>query len=315
LHALSWPHVFYGCALIVSLNFLTLLTYKEVESGGAIAGSPWQVMALTFKEFFRPRLVAFIVIMSGFWLMLNQLWDMLPNFIEDWVDTSGLVAALGLQAGSIVAETNRGLQIRQEWLINLNPGLIIVLMIPIAAMASRMRRLTSIVLGIVIASVGLVVSGYTTLGVGCLLGIFLFSIGEMLASPKMNEYLGVIAPEGKKALYLGYANVPLAIGWTYGAIMGGEIYERQGDKAVMALRYLRENVGMAADAVAKIPRTEAMKTLEAALHKTPVEVTQLLWNTYQPYTLWYQFTAIGIASAVGIAIYSQMAKKWSQFEA
>src|SRR5207244_663869 len=134
-------------------------------------------------------------------------------------------------------------------------------------------------------------------GLGCIAGIVLFSFGEMTSSPKMNEYLAVIAPEGKKALYLGYANMPLAIGWAYGSIMGGQIYDAQGDKASLALRYLRENLGMAADVVAKIPRTDAMKTLEHALSKSPIEVTSLLWDTYHPYKLWYVFTAIGVASA------------------
>lgn len=315
LHAHSWPHVFYGCALIVSLNFLTLLTYKEVDTGGGVTGSPFEVMKLTFKEFFNPKLVSFILIMSGFWLMLNQLWDMLPNFIEDWIDTSGLVAALGLQLGHIVGQTARGLQIKQEWLINLNPGLIVLFMIPVAALVARIRRLTSIVLGILLASLGLVMAGYSMSGFGCLLGIFLFSFGEMISSPKMNEYLAVIAPEGKKALYLGYANVPLAIGWAYGSKMGGQIYDTQGDKAVLALRYLQEHAGMAVEAVARIKRTDAMTVLQNTLHQSPVEVTQLLWNTYHPYQLWYTFTAIGVAAAIGMAIYSQMAKKWAHYEA
>jgi len=315
LHGWSWPTVFYGCAVIVSINFLTLLMYKEVDSGGGVEGNPFEVIKMTFKEFFKPKLVAFIVIMSGFWLMLNQLWDMLPNFIEDWIDTSMIVAALGLKAGNMVHETTRGLQIKQEWLINLNPGLIILLMIPIAAWVSKIRRLTSIILGIFLASAGLVVAGYSMSGYMTLFGILLFSIGEMVSSPKMNEYLAVIAPEGKKALYLGYANVPLAIGWAYGSKMGGHIYETQGDKAVLALRYMQEHLGMAADAVAKIPRTEAMKTLEASLNKGTVDVTQILWNTYHPYKLWYVFTAIGLASAVGMIIYSQLAKRWVNYEA
>ena len=33
LYGVSWPTVFFGCAVIVSLNFLMLFTYKEVESG------------------------------------------------------------------------------------------------------------------------------------------------------------------------------------------------------------------------------------------------------------------------------------------
>ena len=42
----------------------------------------------------------------------------------------------------------------------------------------------------------------------CLAGIACFTVGEMLCSPKMSEYLGVIAPADKKALYMGYANIP-----------------------------------------------------------------------------------------------------------
>ena len=315
MHAHSWAFVFYGCAGIVSLNFLTLLTYKEVSSGTANKGSPLEVIILTFKEFVNPRLISFILIMSGFWLMLNQLWDMLPNFIEDWVDTSNIVAMLGLQAGNVVAATSRGLQIKQEWLINMNAGMIIFFMIPVAAYVARLRRLTSIVLGILLASVGLVVAGYTMSGFGCILGIILFSFGEMAASPKMNEYLAVIAPPGKKALYLGYANVPMAIGWGYGSLMGGTIYDTQGDKAALALRYLKEHAGLAANVIDNIKRTEAMAMLEKTLSKSPIEVTQVLWDTYQPYKLWYVFTAIGIVSAIGMTIYSQMAKKWTQFEA
>lgn len=53
MHLHSWPFVFYGCAAIVSLNFITLLTYKEVDSGGGVTGSPWQVMRMTLKSFSR----------------------------------------------------------------------------------------------------------------------------------------------------------------------------------------------------------------------------------------------------------------------
>ena len=34
------------------------------------------------------RLMVFLAIFSCFWLMFMQLWDLLPNFIEQWVDTS-----------------------------------------------------------------------------------------------------------------------------------------------------------------------------------------------------------------------------------
>ena len=103
-----------------------------------------------------------------------------------------------------------------------------------------MRRLTSILWGFVIASLGVYVAGSSPSIYTCLGGIACFSLGEMLCSPKMSEYLGVIAPADQKALYMGYANIPFAIGWGYGSFVGGQLYERAGEKAGLALRYLAE---------------------------------------------------------------------------
>jgi hypothetical protein len=35
----------------------------------------------------------------------------------------------------------------------------------------------------------------------------------------------------------------------------------------------------------------------------------MLWNIYDPYKLWYQFALIGLASAVGMLLYSRWVRK------
>lgn len=378
LYGISWPAVFYGCAGIVSLNLLMLLTYKEVPAGGDQKGTPWTIFKTTCVNMSRPwwivpvgmvaialafvlqlpkpvqltivglslgalivrttRVGAFIWLMSGFWLMFMQLFDMLPNFIVDWVDSSAIVTALNLPSW-MTDVTTRGTMITQEWMINANSGLIVVFVIFVSYLVSRMRRLTSILLGMTISAAGLVAAGFTMSGYLCILGIMLFSVGEMLASPKMNEYLGVIAPEGQKALYMGYANIPLAIGWSYGSLMGGEVYDKLGDKANLSLNYLATKFGivsgMAQDAIVSkalaagvdstralqavsdafvqgegISRVKATEFLGIVSGMGAAQTTTMLWNTYHPYKLWYQFAAIGIASSIGIAIYSYFAHKW-----
>jgi hypothetical protein len=127
----------------------------------------------------------------------------------------------------------------------------------------------------------------------------------MLASPKMNDYLGVIAPEGQKALYMGYANMPTAIGWAYGSLLGGQIYDRQGDKANLALRYLADH-----HQITGVERTQAMTRLQEVLQVDAGEATRLLWTTYHPYTLWYPFVAIGIGAAVAIFFYARWARRY-----
>ncbi|MBI5710043.1 MAG: MFS transporter [Candidatus Eisenbacteria bacterium] len=309
LYGYSWPTVFFGCAVIVSLNFIMLFTYREVPAGGDQSGGILKVARTTLRNLITPRLFLFIVIMSGFWLMFMQLFDMLPNFIVDWIDSSAIVKALSLPA-MFTTQTPRGTMITQEWLINANAGLIVLSVVFVSWLVSRMRRVHSILIGITIASIGLVAAGFTMSGWLCILGILCFSIGEMLASPKMNDYLGVIAPEGQKALYMGYANMPVAIGWAYGSIMGGQVYDRMGDKANLALRYLAEHAGLTSG----VARTEAMVKLQDALHLDATQATNLLWSTYHPYRLWYPFAAIGIASAIGIFFYAGWAKKFESPE-
>jgi len=305
LVGISWPAVFYGCAGIVSLNFLMLFTYKEVPAGGEQRGGPLHIFLMTCRNFMNLRLVVFMFIMSGFWLMFMQLFDMLPNFIVDWVDSSQLVRYLHLPDWMLQRNSTRGPQLAQEWMININPGLIILSVVFISWLVSRMRRVHSIFIGIVIGSLGLVVAGFTTGGYLCILGILVFSVGEMLASPKMNEYLGVIAPEGQKGLYMGYANIPVAVGWGYGVWRGGVVYDKMGDKANLALDYLARNFN-----VTDVTRTDAMNKLMELTNMDAIQATNMLWNIYRPYELWYEFAAIGIAAAVGMLLYSIWVKKY-----
>ena len=95
-------------------------------------------------------------------------------------------------------ETPRGTMIAQEWMINANAFLIILCVVWVSHLVAKMRRVHSILLGIAIASLGLLAAGFTMSGLACILGILCFSVGEMLSSPKMNDYLGIIAPEGNR---------------------------------------------------------------------------------------------------------------------
>ena len=246
-----------------------------------------------------------MVILAGFWGMFMQLFDMLPNFIVDWVDSSPIVRALHLPA-LFTSQTPRGTMIAQEWMINANAFLIILCVVWVSHLVAKMRRVHSILLGIAIASLGLLAAGFTMSGLACILGILCFSVGEMLSSPKMNDYLGVIAPDGEKGLYMGYANMPTAIGWAYGSILGGQIYDSMGDKANLALRYLKEHGGLEAG----VERTAAMEKLQQAFHLDAGAATRLLWATYHPWRLWIPFAAIGVASSIGIAIYGRWVRRY-----
>lgn len=304
LYGYSWPTVFYGCAGIISLNFLMLFTYKDPPAGGDQTGNPAKVFWITIKNIFNVRLLVFMLIMSGFWLMFMQLFDMLPNFIVDWVNSSAVVRDLGLPDWVLQQNSARAPQISQEWLINANAGLIVISVVFVSFLVSRMRRVHSIFIGITISSIGLIAAGFSTSGYFCLMGILFFSVGEMLSSPKMNEYLGVIAPEGKRGLYMGYANIPQGIGWALGSKFAGDVYDRLGDKANLALDYLSKNYSLT-----DVARPEAMNKLVEVTGMSHQQATDMLWTAYDPYKLWYPFAAIGIVSAIGMIFYARWVKK------
>ncbi|TLN04017.1 peptide MFS transporter [bacterium] len=52
----------------------------------------------------------------------------------------------------------------------------------------------------------------------------LIAFGELFTSPRMYEYIGSLAPKGQEGLFLGYANLPLAIGSLTGGPVGAFIF-------------------------------------------------------------------------------------------
>lgn len=186
---LGWKFIFLGSAAVTSLNYLMLLTFKDFASGADKTENPLQVLVRTFKNIWDARLIAWLLIMSCFWLMMYQLWDLHPNFIIDWVDSSDVASRLPLP-GSWVHQTNRGIQVLQENMLNLNAATIVFLMIPVSWMVRRMRTLEAMVIGMMVALAGILVAGMTQSGWIFLMGVLFFSLGEMLTGPKRMNTLG-----------------------------------------------------------------------------------------------------------------------------
>ncbi len=318
----SWRALFTASAIITSFNYLMMLTFEDVPSGAEKDKSPLQVFVHTIKNIFEPRLIVWLLIMSCFWLMMYQVWDLHPNFLEDWVDSSAIAAHVPWQYNS-----NRGVMVPQHIMLNLNALWIIVFMVPISWMVRKMRVLECMVLGMALATAGTVVSGFTASGWIFLLGIVFFSTGEMMTGPKKNEYLGLIAPPGKKGLYLGYVNIPVGIGGGFGAVMAGYLYGHYGEKATLALKYLCEHTdylgskvwdGKLAtlESITGIQRTEAMVRLVEYTGIDHVTATRMLWDLYNPqYHVWIPFAAIGVIAIIALVIFAKMARKWSDMDA
>jgi len=141
--------------------------------------------------------------------------------------------------GGTEAVTNRiiiaGRQVNAEFIVNFDAGAIVILQVLISFLMAKFHRFTTMIVGMLIAAVGIglsfVAGGEGMIGAGgsvviVILGIVTFAIGEMMASPTSQEYVGRIAPEDKKALYMGYYFLAIALGNLFGGLLSGQMYGR-----------------------------------------------------------------------------------------
>ena len=326
----AWRNLFLASAAFSSINFLVMLTFRDVPSGASKTETILQVLKRTIVNILEIRLLCWMAIMSCFWMMMYQLWDTQPNFITDWVDSGPIANNLGWLPKSLhdswIEKTDRGLMIPQNILISFNAVFIIIGVVGVSWLTRKMRTLTAMFFGMGLATTGLVVAGWTQSVWILIFGILFFSLGEMMTGPKKSEYLALIAPPGKKGLYLGYVNVPVGVGLFVGSQIAGWVYGNYGEKANLALKYLAEktdfgvgknwNGDMATlEATLGISRTDAMTKLQEVTGFNAAEATQMLWNTYSPQYIWIPFAMIGVAAAVSLLIFGQMAKRWKDMDA
>jgi hypothetical protein len=137
-----------------------------------------------------------------------------------------------------------------------------------------------------------------------MLAVALFSIGEMLLSPKKNEFMGNIAPKDKKAMYLGFVMLPQGIGNTLQGYFGMRIYDVYASKENFSRDLLAER-GMPQAEIDAIPTGEGFKRLVDYTGESAQSLQQLLYQTHDVGMVWYIIGAVGCISAVGIYFYGR----------
>jgi proton-dependent oligopeptide transporter, POT family len=175
----------------------------------------------------------FLLLMSGFWTSFNQIFYTLNLYIQDFVDTSDLMAAstsfmsligLGAYIQGFKDSMFTAGQINPEYIININAGAIIFFQVMVSYLVSKLKPFTTIFFGTLITVLSFTILIFGTTGWIVVAGLFVFSFGEMMASPKSKEYTGKIAPPDKVAMYMGYFYWCVALGNLFGGILSGQFY-------------------------------------------------------------------------------------------
>jgi dipeptide/tripeptide permease len=115
-------------------------------------------------------------------------------------------------------------QVNPEYIINVDAGAIVIFQVLVSWLIGFIAPLTAMVIGIIIAAVGIGMAAWTYTGWLVTLAITIFAFGEMAASPKSQEYVGRIAPKQKVAMYMGFYFWTVALGNIFGGLLSGQLY-------------------------------------------------------------------------------------------
>ena len=238
LRGMSWDYVFITAAIAVGVMFLvTLFFYKEPprELEGVTLEKKFKDMgeALSDRKF-----MLFIILLGVFfWMPFWAFFNILAVYINDYFNT----ASLYLSVKSILGEGITNLISNNEdgiWKINAEAishtgYIIIVFQLLVSRIFEKRAAIGSFLFGLLVAAAGFFVLGLAVGTTGSLifLGVFLFAVGEMISSPRIQEYIMWIAPKEKAGLYMGTNFIATFIGATlsglYTGIMGS--FEASGN--------------------------------------------------------------------------------------
>jgi dipeptide/tripeptide permease len=225
LRAISWNHAFVaGAVSVVVMLLITIFFYKEPER---------KIEGTTLKQKFRDigsaladlKFTAFLVILGlFFWLPFWSFFNLCALYVDSNLDTArlylNLQSALGATLAGLFARTSEDGTRRVLGETISHTGYIIMIFQSLVSQGFERRKpIPTFLLGVLIITLGFGVIGYAGVSIPAfvLLGIFLFAVGEMLSSPRIQEYITWIALREKAGLYTGMHFLAVMLG---GALSG-----------------------------------------------------------------------------------------------
>ena len=168
------------------------------------------------------KFLLMIFIYSGFWVLYFQMFDSVLWYVQAYVNSSSLNQAINNFLGLLGIHINWFFDVEHVTVIN--AGTIILLQIIISSLVKNKKALPTMIFGISLGTIGMAILAINTSIWVFLIGIMIFSLGEMTAHPKFYSYIGLIAPQDKKGMYMGYVFLYGVFGSSIGGIIGARLY-------------------------------------------------------------------------------------------
>jgi MFS family permease len=237
LRAISWDYAFIAAGISIGLMLLiTIFFYKEPEREieGVTLGQKLGEIGTVLSDL---KFSTFLILLGVFfWLPFWAFFNRCAIYVDGAVDTAQLYRDLKSVFGATFAdffshEDEQGVRRVLGETISHTGYIIMILQIFVSRFAEKARAMPTFMLGLFVAAAGMVVLGLAYTGAASLvfLGIFLFAVGEMISSPRIQEYITWIAPKEKAGLYMGANFISLGIGGFLSGVTFTKLYGHYED--------------------------------------------------------------------------------------
>ena len=201
--------VFKLAAVFVFLMFfVVLLFFKEPEQAR-------EAKAASFKEVFgnfltvviNLRFMAFLAIFSGFYVVFWQVYIALPLFLHSYVDPQANI----------------------ERILSTEAISVILLQVLVSYLTRKIPTFPAMTLGILLASVSWLVLAIHPSVSTAVAALAILALGEMTQAARYYEYISRLAPSGQQGTYMGFAFLPVAVGFLIAGRIGGRLVHYFGE--------------------------------------------------------------------------------------
>ena len=208
---LGWgiENVFRVSALSVFLMFcVTLVFFREpTRAGEQKVASVAAALKNMFVVLGNLRFVLFLLIFSSFYVVFWQEFISAPLFLRGYVDPNA----------------------NADLLLSVDALTVICFQILVSYLTRNIPTFSAMTLGLLISSLSWLILAIHPTTAGFIASLVVLALGEITQSARYYEYISRLAPPGQQGLYMGYAFLPIAIGYFIAGPLGGYLLHYFGD--------------------------------------------------------------------------------------
>lgn len=207
---------YFSASMTLMALIAVIMFYKSAGKPAGEGKSFGQIGRDMIKVLSNGRLLALILIISGFWMIQSQMYATMPKYVIRLIGD-------GATPG---------------WYANVNPLVVFVLVNFITSFMKKRTALTSMIIGMLIIpfsalvmSFGNQLSADTILGMHpvafmMIIGIAMQAVAECFISPRFLEYFSLQAPKGQEGLYLGFSHLHSFFSYLFAFGLSGFLLDR-----------------------------------------------------------------------------------------